>query len=71
VIDPCIPDSWDGFEMTRNYRGTKCHLIVGKRPAPNAKVKALVVDGEEIKDNFIPADLLKNKEKVTITVVSE
>ena len=69
VIDPCIPDSWDGFEMTRNYRGTACHLVVGKRPTANAKVKALVIDGQKMEGSFIPASLLENKERVTIIVI--
>jgi cellobiose phosphorylase len=68
IIDPCIPDSWDGFEMTRNYRGTQCHLTVGKRPTADAKVTALIVDGQQIAGNFLPAELLENKKIVEIQV---
>ncbi|MBE6957882.1 MAG: glycosyl transferase [Ruminococcaceae bacterium] len=69
VIDPCIPDSWDGFKMKRNYRGTECTLTVGKRPEANAKVKALLVDGERIEGNFLSAKLLEGKKKAEITAV--
>ena len=53
--------------MKRNYRGTECVLTVGKRPTPGAKVKALLVDGERIEGNFLPAKLLKGKQQVRIT----
>ena len=69
VIDPCIPDDWDGFEMKRIYRETVCCLTVGKRPVPSAKVKALVVDGERIEGNFLSAKLLKGKCEAQIYVI--
>lgn len=28
VIDPCIPSSWDGFEVTRRFRGHDLHIVV-------------------------------------------
>lgn len=69
VIDPCIPDDWEGFEMNRIYRGTVCRLTVGKRPQSGPKVKALVVDGERTEGNFLPAKLLEGKREVRICVI--
>ena len=64
TIDPCIPSSWDGFKMTRIYRGIKCHLTV-KRSGTQYK---LMVDGEEMKGKYIPYELLEGKTEVEITV---
>lgn len=63
TIDPCIPSSWDGFKMTRIYRGIKCHLIVKRCDTPYK----LMVDGEEMKGKYIPYELLKGKTEVEIT----
>ena len=62
VIDPCIPTDWEDFEMTRIYRGIKCNLTVKKNG------KKLVVDGVEIDGNFIPYDMIKDKNEVEIVL---
>ena len=68
VIDPCIPSDWNGFEMTREYRGIKCKLKVGKLPCENARVKALTVNGTRIEGNYIPYDSIKDNKEITIEV---
>ena len=69
VIDPCVPDDWNGFEMNRVYRGTMCSVKVEKCPSATAKVKALLVDGVLIEGNFLRAKLLQGKQHVHITAV--
>ena len=66
VIDPCIPQEWDGFEMTREYRGIVCHLKVGKLPAKNARAKALRIDGERIEGTFLPFEKMRGKKQIEI-----
>ena len=62
-IDPCIPDTWNGFEMTRLYRGKTCHVTVkGNR----GKVPRLTVNGERVEGNFIPYSLIENADSVEI-----
>ena len=62
-IDPCIPDTWDGFEMTRLYRGKVCHVTVkGNR----GKFRRLTVNGERVEGNFIPYSLIENADSVEI-----
>jgi len=68
TIDPCIPNDWNGFEMTREYRGIKCNLKVGKLPYENARAKALTVNGKKIEGNFIPLSLIENEKEVNIEV---
>lgn len=54
-VDPCIPASWDGFTVTRIFRGAEYNIVV-KNPAHVCKgVQKLVVDGKEIEGNIIPA----------------
>jgi cellobiose phosphorylase len=50
-IDPCIPESWDGFEMTRLFRGATYRIQV-KNPAHVQKgIKELSVDGKRVEPN--------------------
>ena len=62
TIDPCIPSSWNCFEMTRIYRGITCHLKVKRSDTPYK----LIVDGEEMKGKYIPYHLLEGKKEVEI-----
>ena len=61
-IDPCIPDDWDGFEMTRIYRGIKCNLTVKNGG------KSLTVDGKKLEGKFVPYEMIKGKEQVEIVL---
>ncbi len=42
VIDPCIPSSWDGFEMDRRFRGRDVHIVV-KNPLHLEKGKPVFI----------------------------
>ena len=53
-IDPSIPDSWDGFEVTRKFRENTYNITV-KNPNNISKgVKSIVVDGVRLSGNVIP-----------------
>jgi len=53
-IDPCIPAKWNGYKITRKFRGAE-YLIEIKNPNHVSKgVNKLVVDEQEIEGNIIP-----------------
>jgi len=54
MIDPCIPSSWDGFEITRKFRGATYQIIVSNPNKAQKGVKTLTVDGKVIAGNIIP-----------------
>ena len=55
IIDPCIPDTMDGFTAKRKFRGNTYHITV-RNPAHVQKgVTKLIVDGAAIDGNMIPA----------------
>jgi cellobiose phosphorylase len=43
IVDPCIPDNWKGFKMTRLFRGKKYQIEVtrNKRNKLEAKIKQI------------------------------
>jgi cellobiose phosphorylase len=44
-IDPCIPTSWDGFTVTRRFRGSTFHIAVRNPDGVSTGVRELRVDG--------------------------
>ena len=54
VVDPCIPSTWDGFTITRKFRGATYTIKVSNPNKAQKGVKKLVVDGKEIAGNTIP-----------------
>lgn len=57
VVDPCIPASTKGFQVTRRYRG-RTYRIEVRNPSNVCKgVKRMTVDGRECPGNLIPLDL--------------
>ena len=54
IIDPCIPSSWDGFTITRIFRGAT-YTITVKNPSHICKgIKQVSVDGKPISGNILP-----------------
>ncbi len=54
MIDPAIPAAWDGYELTRQFRGDIYRVKV-KNPDHVCKgVTGMTVDGNEIAGNVIP-----------------
>ncbi len=61
IIDPCVPDGWDAYDVQKTYRGTvyKVHF---ERAEENAR--GIWVDGEKIDGNGISS----NKKEVDVLV---
>jgi cellobiose phosphorylase len=54
MIDPCIPKEWDGFEITRKFRGATYEIKVVNKNHVNKGIAKVVVDGQEQKSNILP-----------------
>ncbi|AAD36910.1 glycosyl transferase [Thermotoga maritima MSB8] len=54
VVDPCIPKEWEGFRITRKFRGSIYDITV-KNPSHVSKgVKEIIVDGKKIEGQVLP-----------------
>lgn len=53
-IDPAIPTAWDGYKVTREFRGDVFEVEVKNPNHVSKGVKSLVVDGKEVEGNVIP-----------------
>jgi cellobiose phosphorylase len=53
-VDPCIPKAWDGFEVTRVFRGASYKIRVKNPHHVSKGVRSLVVDGKAISGHVLP-----------------
>lgn len=67
-IDPCVPSSWKEFKIERNFRGRKLNIIVKNPEGIEKGVKFIVINGKEIKGNFIPLTEMKDVNEVIVTM---
>jgi len=67
TLDPCIPDSWDGFKMTFRKNGTVFNIDVKNPDHIEKGVVEIKLDGKELDDNKIP--LLNDAVKHQVTVI--
>ena len=54
LIDPCIPEGWDGFSITRKFRGATYQIEVLNPDHVSKGVKTVTIDGKEQASNTIP-----------------
>ncbi len=54
LIDPLIPKDWDGFTVTRNFRGGKFNIKVENPNKVSRGVKEVYIDGNLASGNLIP-----------------
>jgi cellobiose phosphorylase len=53
-IDPCIPKNWEGFRVTRHFRGAVYEITVRNPQHVNKGVQTVTVDGTRIEGSVVP-----------------
>ena len=53
-IDPCIPSSWDGYEVNRRFRGADYRIKVTNPSHVSRGVKSITLNGRPLEGNLIP-----------------
>jgi len=53
-IDPCIPKNWDGFEVTRKFRGATYKIKVVNQSHVNKGIARVTIDGKVHDSNILP-----------------
>jgi cellobiose phosphorylase len=70
-IDPCIPSHWKDFAMERVFRGKVLKIRVDNRNGVQKGVQKIIINGEEIEDDLIPATRMKEHNEVTVVMGRE
>lgn len=53
-IDPCIPKHWEGFKVTRHFRGAMYEITVRNPQHVNKGIQTVTVDGTRIEGSVVP-----------------
>lgn len=53
-LDPSIPEAWDGYKLTRKYRGNTYNITFKNPDHVSKGVKSVTVDGVKINGNILP-----------------
>ena len=67
-VDPCIPHSWDGYEITRKFRNATYDISVENPSHVCRGVKRVTVDGVETGSCVLPAFGDGKTHKVVVTL---
>lgn len=67
-IDPCIPSSWEEFTIKREFRGKILDIKVENKNKVEKGVQKIIINEEEINDNLIPVEKIKDKNEVVVVM---
>ncbi len=68
VIDPCIPKSWDKFEVVRKFRGVTYNITILNPDNINKGVENLSIDGKVFKGNTVHFENNKSEYDISVTL---
>jgi cellobiose phosphorylase len=54
VVDPCIPAAWDGFTVSRRFRGATYDIEVRNPEHVCRGVRKVRIDGRPLDGNRLP-----------------
>ena len=66
IVDPCIPPDWDGFAVTRIFRGKRLEIEVRNPGGVSKGVRKLLVNGLEIAGCMIPFQVMREENRVLV-----
>lgn len=53
-INPCIPGNWNGFKVSRRFRGAIYQIEVKNPVGVSKGVKRIILNGKEVQENIVP-----------------
>jgi len=54
IIDPCVPEDWDRFEITKHFRGATYVITICNHKQVSKGIKKMIIDGIEYTGNKVP-----------------
>lgn len=67
-VAPSIPSEWDGFEIEKDFRGKHLHIVVKNPNHAESGFTKMLVNGVEMKDNYIPESAMTDNTEVELTL---
>lgn len=68
LLNPCIPSSWKSYSVTRKFRGATYQITINNPNGAMKGIKSLVMNGESVFGNMIPAQPAGSINKVEVII---
>ncbi|MCF7805724.1 MAG: glycosyl transferase [Candidatus Marinimicrobia bacterium] len=68
TIEPCIPKEWNGFRVTRKFRGATYHISVVNGDNVSTGVKQVTIDGDPVDGNRLPLSESGSEHRVVVSL---
>jgi cellobiose phosphorylase len=68
LIHPVIPASWQGYEVTRKFRGATYQITVSNPDGVSSGVKELLLNGSALQGNLVPVCEPGSVNRVMVTL---
>ncbi len=67
-LAPSIPSDWKNFEMNKDYRGKKLHIIVNNPNGKQSGYSEVSLNGKNMESDYIPYDELSDNNEIIINM---
>ena len=67
-IAPSVPSDWEKFTISKDFRGKHLDITVLNPGHAESGFKSLTVNGQALDTNYIPDEILKDKNEVVLTI---
>lgn len=68
TLSPSIPKDWASFEIDKDFRGCRLHILVENPDRQESGCKKLTLNGKQLTGNYIPASLLLEQNEIVLTM---
>ncbi|MDE5965551.1 MAG: N,N'-diacetylchitobiose phosphorylase [Lachnospiraceae bacterium] len=68
LVAPSVPSDWKEFKIHKCFRGKTLEITVKNPNGKESGYESLTLNGEQMKDNYLPADLLKDTNEIVLVM---
>ncbi len=66
TLSPSIPKDWTHLEIRKDFRGKRLHILIENPDRRESGCERLILNGQELHGNHIPADLLEDEHEICL-----
>lgn len=67
-LSPSIPKNWGKFEITKNFRNKKLHIVVENPDQKESGFQRLILNNKELETNYIDFSLLQDENEILLVL---
>lgn len=68
LVAPSVPSDWKEFKIHKCFRGKTLEITVKNPNGKESGYESLTLNGEQMKDNYLPADMLKDTNEIVLVM---